>query len=445
MSKSDEIILKGTCADDYQSVKDLFQSHLETGKDENAQLCVFADGKCVVDLWGSSIGDEKFGPDNLQVVCSSGKSVAAFVVAMMVEQGLLDYEEKVSKYWPEFGQEGKEDLTLADVLRHEAGLDTFDEAITIDVTHTDRIKENALGSVIERSASTYTPNTLNKDGTASKRAYHGLTRGFILNEVVRRVEPSGRTIGQIIREDVGIQGIRCGLTEEELKQVAPQRIPSLWQFIKLNLSGAGYMNFKTLVVFVLYLIFVLIPKNIFNPKSKKAHFKELGDGGDNKSSADITKFLFLENLRKGEAISFNGHASARGMATLGAMIANKGAPPTDGSCSSKRLISEETFNKMHGNPKKAADIEIMGMVTNFTQGGVAIFSQSKSGSRAMNARDGYVGWMGLGGSVFQWHPELKIGFAYVPSLLQTFDFENSRGAFLQEEVKKCAENLQKNL
>ena len=99
---------------------------------------------------------------------------------------------------------------------------------------------------------------------------------------------------------------------------------------------------------------------------------------------------------------------------------------------------------MHSNPKQATDTAL-GIATNFTQGGVNLYSSSTNDTRSMKARDGYAGSMGLGGSVFQWHPELKIGFAYVPSLLHAFDYENTRAAYLQEEVKKCAEKLQQKL
>merc|ERR1719259_1155188 len=157
---------------------------------------------------------------------------------------------------------------------------------------------------------------------------------------------------------------------------------------------------------------------------------------------DFYTWMSQDELRTGEAISFNSHATARGMAALAAMLADKGVPPTDGT-HKNRLISEETWAKMHANPKKAPDSELFGTVTNFTQGGVAEFTASPGAPLIAQQRSGYVGWQGLGGSVFQWHPELKVGFAYVPSLLQTLDFYNTRGAYLQAQVKKCAEKLQK--
>ena len=83
------------------------------------------------------------------------------------------------------------------------------------------------------------------------------------------------------------------------------------------------------------------------------------------------------------------------------------------------------------------------METNFSQGGVNFFKAGPESPKLAHLRKGFVGWMGLGGSVFQWHPELKISFAYVPSLLQPFDLMCLRGAFLQAKVVKCVESIKK--
>ena len=83
------------------------------------------------------------------------------------------------------------------------------------------------------------------------------------------------------------------------------------------------------------------------------------------------------------------------------------------------------------------------MHTNFTQGGINDFTQHPNhpmygnGLSSKGLRDGWMGWMGFGGSVMQWHPELKIGFAYIPTCLHWYDLENLRGAKLQKKVVEC--------
>ena len=108
---------------------------------------------------------------------------------MMVDRGLLDYDEPVCKYWPEFAKNGKDRITLADVLRHESGLSSFNFIHNDHDILRENIKTNSIGAVIE-TCSPYFPNATN--GIDTKRAYHGITRGFILNEIVRRVDPKGR-------------------------------------------------------------------------------------------------------------------------------------------------------------------------------------------------------------------------------------------------------------
>ena len=85
--------------------------------------------------------------------------------------------------------------------------------------------------------------------------------------------------------------------------------------------------------------------------------------------------------------------------------------------------------------------------TNFTQGGVNVYSLDENSTAdekiVANDRLGFIGWAGLGGSVFQWHPELKIGFAFVPTCLHWFDVANLRGGRLQKLVVECVNELQK--
>ena len=83
------------------------------------------------------------------------------------------------------------------------------------------------------------------------------------------------------------------------------------------------------------------------------------------------------------------------------------------------------------------------METNFTQGGFNNFTPGPNAPSVAYNRSGYYGWMGLGGSVLQWHPELKIGFAYTPSFLQLTDLMNLRGSYLQAVVVECAKKQSK--
>ena len=109
-----------------------------------------------------------------------------------MEKKLLDYNEKIAKYWPAFGSNGKGKITLADILRHESGLSWLNHTFSQDDFLLENIKANKVGQIFEKAAQKFTKCT--------KREYHYLTRDCILNEIVRRVDPQGRTIGELIRE-----------------------------------------------------------------------------------------------------------------------------------------------------------------------------------------------------------------------------------------------------
>ena len=90
---------------------------------------------------------------------------------------------------------------------------------------------------------------------------------------------------------------------------------------------------------------------------------------------------------------------------------------------------------MHEGPKLAKDA-VFCQETNFTKGGVNIFTAA-SEKNVASLRDGWVGWIGYGGSVFQWHPDLEIGFGWCGNFIHGADNFNIRGAKLQTEVVKC--------
>ena len=100
-------------------------------------------------------------------------------MASLVDQGLLGYEDRISQHWPQFQGGGKEEVTVADLMRHEAGLASLDTPVSVEDTWTENIKRNALGAVIEAETCRY-PDT-------GRRDYHSLTRGWVdLARPVRR-------------------------------------------------------------------------------------------------------------------------------------------------------------------------------------------------------------------------------------------------------------------
>ena len=152
----------------------------------------------------------------LQTIFSSGKSFESAALAILHSKGLFEYDDKVTKYWPEFGQNGKEDIKISDVCQHRAGLANFPEAPSIKDTWTENIKTNNLGALIEKLEPTYPQ--LEKHG--SKCEYHAFTRGWILNEIIRRIDPKHRTMDEIFREEVNIDGIHITVDDKDAQKLA---------------------------------------------------------------------------------------------------------------------------------------------------------------------------------------------------------------------------------
>ena len=117
----EDIKIVGTVSPEYAKVKEAFKKYFVNGHDHNSQLCVFVGDECVIDLYGNT-SQKPYDADSIGIVFSSGKSVAAILMAIMAGHGYLHFKEPICRYWPEFAKNGKDTLTIADLMRHEAGL-----------------------------------------------------------------------------------------------------------------------------------------------------------------------------------------------------------------------------------------------------------------------------------------------------------------------------------
>ncbi|MET9519015.1 serine hydrolase domain-containing protein [Streptomyces sp. NPDC002994] len=178
--------VQGTVAEGFEGVREEFAAVLaeERPGHADAQLAVFAGGRQVVDLWG---GDEITGT-TLTSVFSSTKGAAHLVVALLVQEGVLDLDREVAHYWPEFAAEGKGALTLRDLLAHRAGVVGADTGFSDEELTDDRV-------IAERLAA---QKPYWRPGTAF--GYHALSIGALTGEVVRRA--TGRTIQEVFEERV---------------------------------------------------------------------------------------------------------------------------------------------------------------------------------------------------------------------------------------------------
>ena len=416
-------MINGTTAAGFEPVQQLFEKQMHSLAEENAQLCIYHCGQKVVDLWYSKAGGPIFKPDSLVNVFSSGKSLEAIAIASLVGKGLLSYETRVEDVWPEYRGGGKENTRVADVMRHEAGLANFDTAIDVDDLLPENIKAIRLGIIIEKQKQHF------RSPEIGRREYHAMTRGWIVNEVFRRVDPAGRTIGEFLAEEISgplDADVMVGLNAEQLQRVSKITPLSIGRHILASLRpkalGRRVLHSFLQLMVRLLKILLAVRKGSSMRTPPVREMRGIGFFNDNR-------------MRRGETPSANTHASARGLARIAAMMA------AGGHLDSVNCLSTPAWQELHKDPLPAT----MGglLPTRFTQGGVDQFlpcnDASSQFTKALNeGREGFYGWMGLGGSIFQWHPDAELGFAFVPTSLHLLDFFNERGKLFQEMALECA-------
>ncbi|VDK68771.1 unnamed protein product [Cylicostephanus goldi] len=160
---------------------------------EGASFSVYVKGQKVVDLWGGYADKQAartWKENTISVVFSATKAVAALCIALLADRGRLEYDDLVSKHWPGFAKNGKENITIEWVMSHMSGLHYFDEPITKKMAS----KHNLMRKVIEDERPKLPPGT--------KFSYHTFTYGWLVDQIVRHTDKKKRGIGQFLREEI---------------------------------------------------------------------------------------------------------------------------------------------------------------------------------------------------------------------------------------------------
>lgn len=184
--------IAGEVDEGFGRVADEFRRNFDRRGDVGAAVAVYRDGRPVVDLWGGLRDSRRRLPwerDTLVPVFSTTKGVSALVMASLRSLGLLDWDERVAHYWPEFGQAGKQDITVRQLFAHEAGLAVIDARLRLRVLS----DLDELAAILAAQRPAWTPG--------SAIGYHAVSLGLYQNELARRVDPRHRTIGRILAED----------------------------------------------------------------------------------------------------------------------------------------------------------------------------------------------------------------------------------------------------
>ena len=185
--------IAGQVSRGFEAVRDAFAENFTRRGELGGACCVYYRGEKVVDLWGgvrNQATGEPWEEDTMVLVYSTTKGLAAMTLALAHSRGWLDYDERIATYWPEFAQNGKATITVRQLLAHQAGLFALDEKLNRSlVADLDR-----LAVILARQKPAWKPGT--------RQAYHAITLGYYENELLRRVDPGHRSLGQFFQEEI---------------------------------------------------------------------------------------------------------------------------------------------------------------------------------------------------------------------------------------------------
>lgn len=392
-------------------VLEQFKKHFLNGLDDKAQVCVFYQNKKVIDICGYP-NDDNYSLYSVQNIFSSGKNITSLVIAILVDRGLLEYGQPISDIWPEFAQGGKGDITIAHLMRHEAGLYLFSRLLEVSELTTENITNGTISSIIEKEIPRHKPG--------KKRVYHPVTRGLIVNEIVRRVDPKKRTIKQFVYDEITKplnidHSVTLGLPEFLWPldtKLTNRPILNSWLDLLLGRKKTLVPNIiiRLLLIILLPFIYLLQLLSIFPSKTIQLE--------DNTLEGKI-KMIGKPEWKLAELSSANIHASARGLATIGNAILQPGT-----------LISKEGLEKANSDIIEKRMFHGL-FNSHFSNAGWNHFKEK---------RFGFIGWVGLGGSVMQWHPKHKCSFAYTMNMMEISP-TCERARALQKTLIQCLKKI----
>jgi CubicO group peptidase (beta-lactamase class C family) len=183
----------GYVAPGFEGVRETFAENFTRRRELGGACCAYCRGEKVVDLWGGIRNvrtGEPWEHDTMVIVYSATKGLAAMTLAIAHSRGWLDYEKPVAAYWPEFAQNGKERITVRQLLAHQAGLYALDERLDRSVV----ADLDRLARVLERQKPEWEAGT--------RQAYHGITLGYYEAELLRRIDPQHRSLGRFFQDEI---------------------------------------------------------------------------------------------------------------------------------------------------------------------------------------------------------------------------------------------------
>lgn len=393
-------LVRGEVAPGFEGVKREFERNFTERGEVGGACAVYHQGRKVVDLWGGyrvAKQREPWQQDTLVLVYSVTKGLSAMTLAVANSRGLLDYEEKVATYWPEFAQNGKGEITVRQLLSHEAGLCVFDEPLPIART----ADLDALAAFIARQKPHWTPG--------KRHGYHLSTLGFYMGELIRRVDPQHRSLGRYFQDEIarplGLEfyiGLPASIPESRLAVIQPLNpAQAIFNMDKVP----GPMLWRMLTPNSLLVRTFDIPVG-FDPNSRQTWSVELGSG--------------------------NGIGQVRSIARAYGDFA------VGGRDLGLRQETVAALEALPHRPDEGFRDEVLGFDTYFSLG----FMKPDPKPRFATSQHAY-GMPGTGGSFAFADPDRQIGFAYATNQHGYYTDDDPREKSLRDAVYQAVARLDK--
>ena len=375
----------GYCDPKFKKIESIFSEAIQTGHELGASLAIEHEGEMVVNLFGGHKDEkrEKTWEQKTWVnVFSVTKAVTATCIAKLIDEGKLDFNEKVVTYWPEYGNNGKENTKVSDFLCHRAGMFGFSKGIPI----TNWTKFEHFSKALEQQKPIREPG--------SSQGYHALTYGWLVGEIVKRID--GRSVGKYFEEEIATPfGIdfKIGLDQEDFSNCA--------DMIMMEREGPQSFPLER----IKYIPSFLLPRQLKNLKNA------IIDGDFHWAFQSIAQGAGLTGVndpewRCAEIPSANGHGNAEGLAKLYGILSS------GGSRDNKKIISPETLDIITTQISNGPDTVLMGGDVAFGLG-YMLYNKTARVEESPRHTKGYFGHAGIGGAVAYGDKGKNLGFAFV--------------------------------
>ncbi len=366
-------------------VQRLLDKLVEIGAEDALQVAVYLDGEQVVDTWSGASGAGQVDGGTLFTSWSTTKGFAATCIHLLAEGGALDYETPVASCWPEFGCHGKEGITIRHVLTHAAGIPQMPAGATPEMI-TDW---EAMCTAIATHEPLWPPG--------SRTAYHALVFGWIVGEVIRRID--GRPIAQFAQEELcaplGIDDFYLGIPDEVEPRVAALRDDD-------GTPDATSVPDGTFV-----------PPATMRERAAPAHLMK-------------AEVMNRPDVRRASYPGAGGIMSARAIARLYAMLGNGGE--LDGV----RMLSGERALEISSLQTDAED-EVMGVRVRKGLGFLLAGAPETGGDVRMGRSEAAFGHPGHGGSIGFADPSRKLALGMTKSRMKSEADKTRSAAYLIAE------------